>query len=41
MATVWIYPPEILPLKLVAKGATLAAAADFLGNFVVRVHHPV
>ncbi|KAH0828152.1 putative sugar transporter [Lanmaoa asiatica] len=35
MATVWIYPPEILPLKLRAKGAALAAAADFLGNFVV------
>ncbi|APA11343.1 hypothetical protein SS1G_11591 [Sclerotinia sclerotiorum 1980 UF-70] len=35
MATVWIYPPEILPLKIRAKGASLAAAADFLGNFLV------
>ncbi|KAG9309221.1 general substrate transporter [Chiua virens] len=35
MATVWIYPPEVMPLKLRAKGAALAAAADFLGNFVV------
>ena len=35
MATVWTYPPEILPLKIRAKGAALAAAADFLGNFVV------
>lgn len=35
MATVWIYPPEILPLKTRAKGASLAAAADFLGNFLV------
>jgi len=35
MATVWIYPPEILPLKIRAKGAALAAAADFLGNFLV------
>lgn len=35
MATVWCYPPEILPLKIRAKGAALAAAADFLGNFVV------
>jgi len=35
MATVWIYPPEILPLKLRAKGSALATAADFLGNFVV------
>ncbi|KAM0804459.1 general substrate transporter [Usnea florida] len=35
MATVWLYPPEILPLKTRAKGAALAAAADFLGNFIV------
>lgn len=35
MACVWVYPPEILPLKLRAKGAALAAAADFLGNFLV------
>lgn len=35
MATVWVYPPEILPLKLRAKGAALAAGADFLGNFLV------
>lgn len=35
MATVWLYPPEILPLKIRAKGAALAAAADFLGNFIV------
>ncbi|KAG8214220.1 general substrate transporter [Butyriboletus roseoflavus] len=37
MATVWIYPPEILPLKLRAKGSALATAADFLGNFVISV----
>ncbi|KAH8705802.1 general substrate transporter [Talaromyces proteolyticus] len=35
MACVWIYPPEILPLKIRAKGAALAAAADFVGNFLV------
>jgi len=35
MATVWVYPAEILPLKIRAKGAALAAAADFLGNFLV------
>lgn len=40
MTTVWIYPPEILPLKLRAKGTALAAAADFLGNFVVRFRIP-
>lgn len=28
-------PQEILPLKIRAKGAALAAAADFLGNFLV------
>lgn len=41
MATVWIYPPEILPLKIRAKGAALAAAADFLGNFLVVEVTPV
>ncbi|KAH0825910.1 putative sugar transporter [Lanmaoa asiatica] len=35
MTTVWVYPPEILSLKLRAKGAALAAAADFLGKLVV------
>ncbi|KAI0942746.1 hypothetical protein AcW1_003295 [Taiwanofungus camphoratus] len=35
MATVWIYPAEILPLKIRAKGAALGAGADFLGNFLV------
>ncbi|KAK0705880.1 general substrate transporter [Lasiosphaeria miniovina] len=38
MACVWIYPPEILPLSIRAKGSALATAADFLGNwFVVQV----
>lgn len=35
MGTVWLYPPEILPLATRAKGASLSAAADFLGNFLV------
>lgn len=35
MATVWLYPAEILPLKLRARGASLSTAADFLGNFIV------
>jgi hypothetical protein len=34
-ATVWIYPPEIILLKTRAKGASLAASADFWGNFLV------
>ncbi|KAL1301941.1 hypothetical protein AAFC00_002400 [Neodothiora populina] len=41
MATVWVYPAEILPLSIRAKGAALAAAADFLGNFLVVEVTPV
>lgn len=39
MATVWVYPAEILPLKIRSKGAALAAAADFLGNFLVSLYY--
>ncbi|KAI0725550.1 hypothetical protein C8Q72DRAFT_588551 [Fomitopsis betulina] len=35
MATVWVYPAEIAPLKIRAKGAALATAANYLGNFLV------
>jgi sugar porter (SP) family MFS transporter len=41
MACVWIYPPEILPLSIRAKGSGLAAAADFLGNYVVVQVTPI
>ncbi|OIW25740.1 hypothetical protein CONLIGDRAFT_635532 [Coniochaeta ligniaria NRRL 30616] len=41
MACVWIYPPEILPLSIRAKGSGLAAAADFLGNYLVVQVTPV
>jgi len=41
MACVWVYPPEILPLKIRAKGAAMAAAADFAGNFLVVEVSPV
>jgi len=41
MACVWIYPPEILPLKIRAKGSALAAAADFVGNWLVVEVTPV
>jgi Sugar (and other) transporter len=37
MACVWVYPPEILPLKIRGKGAALAVATDFVGNFLVRI----
>lgn len=40
MAPSWVYPSEILPLKLRAKGTGLAAAADYLGNFLVSPHVP-
>lgn len=41
MACVWIYPPEILPLSIRAKGSGLAAAAEFLGNYLVVQVTPV
>ncbi|KZT58071.1 general substrate transporter [Calocera cornea HHB12733] len=41
MATVWVYPPEIMPLKTRSKGASLATAADFAGNFLVVEVTPV
>ncbi|KAK4171757.1 general substrate transporter [Triangularia setosa] len=41
MACVWIYPPEILPLSIRAKGSALAAAADFIGNWIVVEVTPV
>lgn len=41
MACVWIYPPEILPLSIRAKGSALAAAADFIGNWIVVQVTPV
>lgn len=41
MATVWVYPAEIAPLKIRAKGAALATAANYLGNFLVSSHPEV
>lgn len=35
MSTAFVYPAEILPLKIRAKGTAIAVAADFLGNFLV------
>ncbi|KAF5008864.1 hypothetical protein FDECE_4888 [Fusarium decemcellulare] len=40
MAPAWVYPAEILPLKLRAKGNALAVAADFIGNFIVVLITP-
>lgn len=41
MATVWVYPPEIMPLRTRSKGAALATAADFAGTFLVVEVTPV
>lgn len=34
-ATVWVYPPEILPLRIRAKGTALATACNWIINFAV------
>lgn len=34
-ATVWVYPPEILPLRLRQRGTALATAANWAINFVI------
>lgn len=34
-ATVWVYPPEILPLRIRAQGTALATACNWIINFAV------
>ncbi|KNZ59922.1 hypothetical protein VP01_1641g1 [Puccinia sorghi] len=34
-ATVWVYPPEILPIRIRAKGTALATACNWIINFAV------
>ncbi|CAH7676241.1 general substrate transporter [Phakopsora pachyrhizi] len=34
-ATVWVYPPEILPLRIRSKGTALATASNWIINFAV------
>jgi hypothetical protein len=34
-ATVWVYPPEILPLHIRAKGTALATFCNWIINFAV------
>lgn len=41
MASVWIYPPEILPLGIRARGTAVASAAGFFGNLVVVAVTPI
>ncbi|KAI9657178.1 MAG: hypothetical protein M1821_003345 [Bathelium mastoideum] len=37
----WLYPPEILPLSIRAKGASLSTAANWLFNFLVGEMTPI
>ena len=37
----WLYPPEILPLSIRAKGASLSTAANWAFNFLVGEMTPV
>ena len=34
-ATVWVYPSEILPLKLRQKGSSISTAANWICNYVI------
>lgn len=34
-ATVWVYPSEILPLRLRQKGSSLSTAANWICNFLI------
>ena len=40
-ATVWVYPPEILPLSIRAKGASLSTAANWSFNWLVGEMTPI
>lgn len=37
----WLYPPEILPLNVRAKGASLSTASNWLFNFIVGEMTPI
>lgn len=37
----WLYPPEILPLSVRAKGASLSTASNWLFNFIVGEATPI
>lgn len=40
-ATVWVYPPEILPLRIRAKGTAAATATNWIINFCVVEIFPI
>ncbi|SGZ27727.1 BQ5605_C026g10174 [Microbotryum silenes-dioicae] len=40
-ATVWVYPPEILPLRIRAKGTALATCCNWIINFTVVEIFPI
>lgn len=37
----WLYPPEILPLSIRAKGASLSTASNWAFNFLVGIMTPI
>lgn len=37
----WLYPPEILPLKIRSKGASLSTATNWLFNYIVGQMTPI
>ena len=37
----WLYPPEILPLSIRSKGASLSTAANWTFNFIVGEMTPI
>lgn len=34
-ATVWVYPSEILPLKLRQRGSSISTACNWISNFLI------
>ena len=40
-ATVWVYPSEILPLRLRQKGSAISTASNWICNFLIVMITPV
>jgi hypothetical protein len=39
-ATVWVYPSEILPLRLRQKGSSISTASNWICNFIIVMITP-
>ena len=39
-ATVWVYPSEILPLRLRQKGSSISTGANWICNFIIVMITP-